>query len=144
MVKPKKIFYWSVIVFLLALLSASFMFFQSINPVLLSRQAGRIWMETDPVQCLGNPWEIDWLKSNNMDFYSYPKSSKTPELEPSEIEIIKDYYKKQKITIFDIKSKQTHEIVCRACSCPEGYTLYLLVSDSDIIKMQEFGYKISK
>jgi hypothetical protein len=93
------------------------------------------WVEIDPIQCLGNPWEQDWLESHNNDYASYPRDD--------EFEVIKDYYEKQGIAIFDVKSERKYEIVCEACSCPRGDSLSLLVSDSDVGVMLELGYKIS-
>ena len=103
----------------------------------------KTWVQTDPTQCMTNPWEEDWLESNNYDYSSYPKDVHTPGLEQEEVEIIKSYYQRQGITVFDVKSKQTHEVVCAACFCPEGYTLYLLISDSDVPTMLQWGYEIS-
>lgn len=109
----------------------------------LPKEDGKTWVQIDPVQCLGNPWEVDWLRSYDNNYSAYPREIHTSELEQEEIQIIKNYYKKQGIIIFDVKSKWTHEIVCEACSCPKGNTLYLLVSDSDIDKMLRFNYKVS-
>ncbi len=96
------------------------------------------WVEIDPIQCLGNPWEIDWLKDND----DYPRDVHTLELEQGEEDIIKEYYLKQGVSILKVESEWTHDIVCEACSCPQGYTLYLLVSDVD--KMIKLGHKISE
>ena len=133
---------------LIGLISIAGCIKQGIN---LPKETGKTWVEIDPIQCLGNPWEVDWLKAHEEEFKDkpygaygeYPRDFNTLELESEEIRIIKDYYQKQGITIFDVKSEWTHEGVCDACDCPEGYTLYLLISDSDVDKMLELGYKIS-
>ncbi|MDD3190669.1 MAG: hypothetical protein PHI66_03185 [Candidatus Pacebacteria bacterium] len=109
----------------------------------LPKESGKTWVQIDPVQCLGNPWEIDWTKSHDNDYYGYPADIHTPELEQEEIQIIKNYYQKQGIAIADVRSEWTHEIVCTACNCPQGYMLYLLVSDSDVDKMLELDYEVS-
>ena len=109
----------------------------------LPKENEKTWIEIDPTQCLSNPWEGDWIKSHDNNYSGYPRDVHTSELEQEEIQIIKNYYQKQGITIFDVKSEWTHEIVCEACSCPQGYTLYLLVSSSDVNKMLELSYKVS-
>jgi hypothetical protein len=108
-----------------------------------SSENKKVWIEINPIQCLGNPWEIDWIESHNNNYSGYPRDPRTPELEQEEVEIIKNYYKKQGIILLDIKSKQTYEDVCAACSCPQGYTLYLLIFEYDLNKMIDLGYKNS-
>ncbi|MAH43270.1 hypothetical protein CL614_06180 [archaeon] len=110
----------------------------------LPKDDGKTWVEVDPIQCLGNPWEIDWLESHNNNYSAYPIDVGTlPNLETTEGEIIKNYYQNQGINIFNVISKSTYDTVCKACSCAKGYTLYLLISELDINKMLEFGYKIN-
>ena len=100
----------------------------------------KTWVEIDPIQCGGNPWEKDWLESHPDDFSIYARL-----ITNEKIELIKNYYKKQDIEIFDVKSFPWEDVaVCESCSCPAGYTLSLLVSNSDVDKMLELGYKISK
>src|SRR3989344_2377089 len=94
----------------------------------LPKENEKTWIVIDPTQCLSNHWEGYWIKSHDNNYSVYPRDVHTSELEQEEIQIIKNYYQKQGITIFDVKSEWTHEIVCEACSCPQGYTLYLLVS----------------
>ena len=97
----------------------------------LPNAQGRAWVEIDPIQCGGNPWEL-WQQEQGV---AYDKS---------EIDIIKDYYREQGTEVFEVKSKQTHEIVCEACSCPRGDTIYLLIGSQDVQKMLSLGYQISK
>ena len=100
----------------------------------------KTWVEIDPIQCGGNPWEKEWLESHPDDFSIYARL-----ITNEKIELIKNYYKKQDIEIFDVKSFTWEDVaVCESCSCSAGYTLSLLVSTSDVDKMLELGYKISK
>ena len=96
------------------------------------------WVEIDPIQCLGNPWEVDWLQDDDFDNYPWGDAWS---IEEPEKQIIKQFYGKQGITIFDVKSEVTHEEVCEACNCPQGYTLYLQISEDDTDKMLGFGYR---
>ncbi len=85
--------------------------------------ANAVWVQLNPTQCLSNPWEQDWLAQPGHEYADYPKERET--------RIITDYYAKQGIQIIRIESKLTNEIVCRACSCPRGDTLFFLVSEAD-------------
>ncbi len=124
-------------IILIAILgSGIFAYIQYSKFSFLSKESGKTWVEIDPIQCGGNPWQQDWLFSNNKT-YEYPRDR--------ENEIITDYYSKKGIAIFAIKTKNTYEgkAICESCSCPEGYTLYLLVLDFDVNKMLGYEYKVS-
>ncbi|MCH8125190.1 hypothetical protein IIC38_04410 [candidate division KSB1 bacterium] len=127
---------WRVI---LALLAACTM---SCNWDFGTVQPERVWMATEPIQCLGNPWELDWLESHNWNYSGYPKDHTTIELEPEEFAIIQDFYNRRGVTVFKAETVQKYDTVCAACFCPEGHTLYLIVAIEDVQKMIEFGYRI--
>jgi len=97
----------------------------------------KIWIATDPIQCLGNPWEQAWLEEHDGDYDSYPRDRR------EQHEIICDFYADMGVQIFNIITVQTYDIVCAACFCPAGYTLYLLVHGDDVPAMLELGYHIS-
>ncbi len=96
---------------------------------------GRTWMQADMIQCLGNPWERNWLEIEIKESSDYPKWN------VRQFSIIMNYYAQLDIKIHDIKTERTQEIVCQACSCPTGETLYLLVYDAEVEKMHGLGYK---
>jgi hypothetical protein len=54
---------------------------------------------------------------------------------------------RQGIEIFDIKITTFEEkfgypvAICEACDCPQGFTLYVLVANSDVDAMLEMGYR---
>lgn len=101
-----------------------------------------VWMAIEPIQCLGNPWERDWLESHGGDYSAYPKDPTTPGLEPEEFTIIQEFYDRAGVTVIDAETKQKYDAVCLACSCPEGHTLYLLVSPEGVQTMIGFGYRL--
>ena len=101
-----------------------------------SVQSVKTWLEIDPIQCMLNPWEKDWLLEHNNDYSGYS--------EEDESGIIKKYYQNKSIEILDIQSRKTHENVCEACDCPRGDTLYILVDQKDERKMIELGYRPSE
>jgi len=105
------------------------------SPLPTPDASGMVWLELEPVQCLGNPWEQDWLASHEMDYRSYPRER--------EAEIIKDYYARMGITVYDVKSERKYEYVCEACSCPRGDVLYLQISAAHLDRMIELGFKAS-
>jgi len=100
------------------------------------------WVAIEPIQCLGNPWEQDWLDNNNGEYDAYPKDPTTPGLEPEELEIIKDYYQRQGVEVSDGLNAPKFENVCLACSCPEGHTLFLQVREEDVATMVSLGYRL--
>ena len=106
----------------------------------------KTWVEIDPIQCLGNPWEQDWLKSHNNDYASYPRNVHTEGLDDGETVVIKDYYRNQSITVFDVRSGSWggETFQCEGCGCSAGYTLYLLVSELNVDEMLNLNYKISQ
>ena len=100
----------------------------------------KTWVEIVPIQCGGNPWEKDWLESHPNDFLVYARV-----LSKEKMDIITNYYKKLGIDIFDATLVPWEKVaVCESCSFPVGYTQNLLVSNSEVDKMLEFGYKISE
>ncbi len=93
-----------------------------------------IWVEKEPVQCLGNEWEQDYLERNNIKFENYPIWK--------EEEIIKEFYYRRGIRIYKIKKeKLKEEIFCQACSCPRGDKIKVLINEEELGEMKEFGWK---
>jgi len=127
---------WIVVLALLVLFASSCNREDSILP-----EPDRVWVAVEPIQCLGNPWERDWLETHAWDYSGYPKDPTTPGLEPQEFEIIRDFYDRHGVSVFEAETAQKYDVVCAACSCPEGHTLYLLVRVGDVQQMIEFGYR---
>lgn len=92
------------------------------------------WVAIDPIQCMGNPWEREWLEKHPGELYPLELDDMLP--------IIIDYYERQGIRIVDSRILWTHNSVCLACSCPAGYTVYFLVSRRDVQMMLELGFRI--
>lgn len=86
-----------------------------------------------------NPWDNDltqWYHSHNQTRMS----------ESQGLEIIKNYYKKQGISVFDARyvNWRPHTLSCDACSCDSGKALQLLIENSDLEKMEKQGFSIVK
>lgn len=99
-----------------------------------------IWIEGYPIQCLGNPWEQEWLEQNDNNYAAYPQSKQ------DRLAIMKNYYVRQDKTIYEAKILTFEELfgenvgVCEACSCSAGYVLYLLVPQKDVDWWLNFSY----
>src|SRR5512139_1076393 len=104
--------------------------------------AANSWVAIEPTQCLTNPWEADWLAHHGGDYDAYPRDYSTPGLEPEEVDIIKDYYRRQGVMVLAATTAPKYDMVCLACNCPEGHTLFLLVRESDVDTMLGFGYRV--
>lgn len=104
-----------------------------------------VWLQTDPVQCLGNPWEKAWLEAHDGEYEAYPIGNPR-EVEAKEAEVIRSFFEKQGIAILEVESKPYPEgaMVCDACSCPQGYTLYLQVREKDMEALKQFDFKLSE
>jgi hypothetical protein len=92
------------------------------------------WVAIDPIQCMGNPWEREWLEEHEWELYPRELEDKLP--------IIVDYYQRQGFRIFDSRILVTYGAVCLACSCPAGYTVYLQVFHRDVPELLELGFRI--
>ncbi len=99
------------------------------------------WVALEPVQCLGNPWEQDWLSQDGHDPESYPKNPTLKGLEPAEFDIVRNFYLVHGVEVLDSAWAPKFEVVCMACSCPEGHTMFLLVRARDVEAMHALGYR---
>ena len=95
-------------------------------------QATQIWVYIEPIQCLGNPWDQDWLKTHDYDEYPKNKSE--------QLKIVTDYYRTQGVAIHDIYSQSVYDAVCAACSCPTGERVYCLVDERNVDFMLAEGW----
>jgi len=135
--KLQKIQY--IILIIIAILIISFVYFApKANNIANNNQ--NIWVNMVPIQCLGNPWEFDWLKKNKNKYSKYPIGHPT-KIDLQEIDIIEQFYKNQGINILDIKSNLIEKNTCAACSCAQGYKLHVLVSKNNVDKMIKMGWK---
>lgn len=98
-----------------------------------------IWVEFDPVQCKVTPWdEYDQQLNGN--------STRVP-IAHSEFGIIKQYFKEHGIII--LESKKTgpssySKSFAPTCNSNSDTVFYFLVSELDVDKIINLGYKILK
>lgn len=92
-----------------------------------------IWLEKEPIQCLGNEWEQDYLEIKNIQANEYPIQD--------ENKIIEEYYLKQGVKIYQIEKEKVSDFTCASCDCKRGDKIKILVSEKDINKMNSFDWK---
>jgi len=102
------------------------------NPVTPAPIIPRVWAIVQPLQCLGNPWEQDWVAHHE-------KSEVYPQRD--EKQILKAFFAQNQIQILDIRVRPYDGgPLCQTCDCPRGDTLYLLVSAENAPLLKSFGY----
>lgn len=118
---------------------------QATNQATQAKDAATTWLVIAPVQCLGNPWETDWLANHDNDYNGYPIGDPLV-IEKAEATIIRQYFTAQGYTILKITSKPFGNdiLVCDACHCPQGYYLYLQAATTDVAALvEQYGFTIS-
>lgn len=72
-----------------------------------------VWVTIDPIQCLGNPWEQDWLQTHEYDQY--------PRDERGRLRIFREYYEQQDVSFHTITLSGTGAGgTCDGCGCSDG------------------------
>jgi len=89
-------------------------------------EENEIWVYIDPIQCLSNPWEQEWLENHNNDFDAYNQLS-----EAEKQTVFVDYYGDLGIDIYDFYKTEPYESACSACVCPTGERYHCLIDESD-------------
>lgn len=96
---------------------------------------GKIWMSIDPVQCLGNDWELDWLSKNNNNFDLWAQMT-----EEEQLQVFKEYFENRGVVIHDMDVTQPYEEVCLECDCPRGDRIHVLVDDAHLNQLLSWGF----
>ena len=94
-----------------------------------------IWVTIDPIQCLSNAWEQDWLLTHDNDYDAYPRD------EEGRLHIFYEFFEAQGVTIHEVKVTIWAEVVCDACSCPTGERIHCLIDEGDLPVMREWGFR---
>jgi len=91
------------------------------------------WVEIEATQC-ADPWYNDMIS-----FYQ------DNEFDEGQDQIIKNFYEKLGVSIFDIKKEDRFQgnVLCEACNCSDGFTWLFFIPTNEIPKMLEMGFKIS-
>ncbi len=99
--------------------------------------ANREWVTIDPIQCMGNTWEQDWLEKNNDDYELYSKFSDSQRLQ-----IFEQYFENLGIEIYKLEQTYPYDATCAACFCPRGDLIHCFINENDIDQMLSLGFKI--
>ncbi|MBU0473790.1 MAG: hypothetical protein KKF62_06460 [Bacteroidetes bacterium] len=118
--------------FLLSVILFLGVFFQACK-----EDANRQWVTIDPIQCMGNTWEQDWLEKNNDDYELYSKFTDTKKLQ-----IFEQYFENLGILIYKLEQSFPYDATCAACNCPRGDRIHCYISENDIDQMLSFGFRI--
>jgi len=94
--------------------------------------AMKVWVAIDPIQCLGNAWEQDWLLTHEYD--DYPRDVE------GRMAILRDFYEGQGVTIHQSIVSRWTEVVCAACACPTGDRIHCLIDEADLSTMLDWGF----
>ncbi len=94
-----------------------------------------VWVHIDPVQCLANPWEQEWLENNDYDYDAYYQKS-----DEEKQDVFVGYFLNFGLVIYDIFETHPYELVCGACPCPKGNRFHCLVDESKLAILEEFDF----
>jgi len=121
------------ILFLLA--CCSVMLPGCITDVIGPRNDQLVWVAIEPIQCLGNSWERDWLEKHDQDYSGYPGDR------DGEFAVIKAYFEGLSVSVHALTSRPKYDITCALCTCPRGDTLYVMVNARDVPSMEDMGFR---
>lgn len=96
----------------------------------------RVWVAGEPIQCLSNVWEQDWIEKHGGDASLYPTDI------AEQNKIIDAFFTQQGADVSSIARRQLDGAVCLACSCPAGYTLYLEIPEDAVELMSQYGFRL--
>lgn len=86
-----------------------------------------VWMEIDPIQCRGNPWQKDRLNDDVVGFFTEKGIA---------------IHEHREISFTELYGELVG--VCAACFCPDGHTIYLKVGKKDIDSLTRLGFQNAK
>ena len=92
------------------------------------------WVSTDPIQCLGNSWEQDWLAQHDNDFSQYPRD------EAGRLRIFREFFEEQGVNIHKIEVTFPYNGTCNGCACPRGDRISSLIDEAALPIMLEWGF----
>jgi hypothetical protein len=124
---------------------------KSLNIPDLPNEVGKTWLEINPKQCGRNPWEQELRQTDSavpercqLQCESLDRPTKTQCIVQC---LVERYYAIEGIEIFNLRTINFEEkfgapiLICEACDCPAGYTLYVQVTDDDVPGMLAADYR---
>jgi hypothetical protein len=126
---------------------------QPLNLPYLRAEKGKTWLEFDPDQCgMRDPWS-SWDADETQSFWNNCQS-KCRQIDTRGKRskciydcVLREGHSSQGIEVFDVKVTTFEEkfgsprLICEACDCPAGVTVYVLVADHDVEAMLGMGYR---
>ncbi len=104
------------------------------NPF-MTDDPNKAWVALQPVQCLSNPWEKDWLKAHKNKGTKYPMRD--------EVNVMKAFFTKKGFFIHDLRIRpyMHDKPLGRACNSPRGDLLLMLVNREDVSLLMHYGFQ---
>ncbi len=105
------------------------------NRIFDAEDADNYYVTIDPIQCLGNPWEVDWLEKNDYDTLGWAALS-----DGKQIDVFIQYYDNLGISIKEVEVSDIGGESCAACTCPRGDRYQCLVEEHDYEDAIKLGF----
>ena len=103
------------------------------EPVATQPAEPLVWLQIDPIQCQGNPWE------QGVEPNTAGENAKV-----REERLVRDYLMKSfSIKLVGFKQTQVYENVCDACSCPRGDRIEIQVAESAVETLALKAWKMA-
>ena len=103
-----------------------------------------VWTFNEPMQCGGNPWEID--AQQNPSRYAECEVDCTEGTDCgfayTEICRVRVFFRHQGIWLHDVRDVHAYDEVCGACACPRGDIIYALVAPYDVERILDYGFEL--
>ncbi len=87
-------------------------------------------------QCLGNPWEEDWLDHN--------PGARFPSHGPTRQMIFEDYWRDHGLELAEVRRERylkDEEVVCQGCDCPTGFEWRASLPEDDLDRALSAGFE---
>ena len=92
----------------------------------------QIWVSIDPIQCLGNPWEQDWLLTHEYDEYPMDQDDR--------LRIFREFFEEQGVKIHKTEVTFPYSVICDGCACARGDRIHCLIDEASLPAMLEWGF----
>lgn len=92
------------------------------------------WVSIDPIQCLGNSWDQDWLVQHDNDSSQYPHD------EAGQLRIFGEFFEEQGVIIYQTVVTFPYNATCDGCGCPRGDRISCLIDEAGLPTMLEWGF----
>ena len=129
---------------LLMISIVTLIFANAVNGCAPVKEKTKMWVSINPVKCLDNAWEQDWVNKSGLTGEESFRGYKNYLDKTGEKQIVIDYYANIGITVYNYTNEKISDVVCEACECQRGDRVSLLILYNNLSKMQKLGYNTTK